>query len=148
MRDMFDNRTVGWTAVALGLVTAATPLWAGTTAAGTSLTIGLGALTVIFAVWSLLARNPAKDHWALSVIGLMLFMSPWIGGFAAEGAGWLAWTIGLLLTLLAGTAYVQDEAGNIAETVRVDELVTYRLRQMRQHEAVESDRISADGHAA
>lgn len=148
MRSMFDNRTVGWTAMALGAAAAVTPLWAATTAAGTSLTVGLGALTVIFAVWSLLARNPAKDHWALSVIGLMLFMSPWIGGFVGEGAGWSTWTIGLLLTLLAGTAYVKDEAGNIAETTRVDELVSYRLRQLRQHEAVDAGRISGSGRVA
>jgi hypothetical protein len=132
--------------MALGLVTAATPMWIGTTAAGAGLTLGLGALTVIYAMWSLLARNPTKDHWALSVIGLMLFISPWVGGFAAEGAGWVAWTTGLLLALLAGTAYVNDEAGNVAETARVEELVTYRLQQIRQREV--ADRLGRSGSTA
>lgn len=148
MRRMIENRTVGWAAMALGTVTALIPVWVPTTPAGTSLTIGLGALTVIFAMWSLLARNPAKDHWALSVIGLMLFIAPWVGGFAAEGAGWLAWTTGLLLTLLAGAAYVNDEAGNVAEATRVDEVVTYRLRQIRQRETAGAARRAESGRAA
>ncbi|MGA6207366.1 SPW repeat domain-containing protein [Nocardia testacea] len=146
MDSTSKNSIVGWTAMALGLATAATPGWIDTTAAGAGLTLGLGALTVVYAMWSLLARNPTKDHWTLSVIGLMLFISPWVGGFAAEGAGWVAWTTGLLLALLAGTAYVRDEAGNIAETARVAELVTYRLQQIRRREI--ADHIDGSGRAA
>ncbi|MET8796920.1 SPW repeat protein [Nocardia sp. NPDC004568] len=146
MGSRSKNSIVGWAAMVLGIATAATPVWLATTAAGTGLTLGLGALTVVYAMWSLLARNPTKDHWALSVIGLMLFISPWVGGFAAEGAGWVAWTTGLLLALLAGTAYVSDEAGNIAETARVEELVAYRLRQIRQRES--ADRVDGSGRAA
>ncbi|GGK90595.1 SPW repeat domain-containing protein [Nocardia jinanensis] len=148
MRTMDKNWLVGWGAMTLGLVTAATPAWADTSSAGASLTLGLGALTAIYAMWSLLARNPTKDHWALSVIGLMLFISPWVGGFAADGAGWVAWTTGLLLALLAGTAYVSDEAANVAETERVDELVTYRLRQLAQREVAGTGRIRGSGSAA
>jgi hypothetical protein len=142
------NSIVGWGAMALGLATAATSIWTDTTAAATGLTLGLGALTVIYAMWSLLARNPTKDHWSLSVIGLMLFISPWVGGFAAEGAGWVAWTTGLLLALLAGTAYVHDEAGNVAEAARVDELVTYRLQQIRHQEVLDDGRVDRSGSAA
>ncbi|MEU4432973.1 SPW repeat domain-containing protein [Nocardia rhamnosiphila] len=148
MRRPNRNSIVGWGAMALGLATAATPVWTDTTAAATGLTLGLGALTVIYAMWSLLARNPTKDHWTLSVIGLMLFISPWVGGFVAEGAGWVAWTTGLLLALLAGTAYVSDEAGNVAEAARVDELVTYRLRQIRHHEIAGAGRSNRSGSAA
>jgi hypothetical protein len=42
--------------------------------------------------------------------------------FAGDGA---AWTTGLLLMVLAGAAYINDEAANVAETVRVKELATY-----------------------
>ncbi|WP_459546111.1 SPW repeat domain-containing protein [Nocardia sp. X0981] len=136
------NRIVGWATLVLGLATASTPAWITTNAAGASLTLGLGALTAIYAMWSLLARNPAKDHWALSVVGFMLFLAPWVGGFAGDAASWVAWTAGVLIALLAGRAYVSDEADNIAETTRVNELVTYRLRQLQRREAADRARSS------
>ncbi|WP_245547099.1 SPW repeat protein [Nocardia brevicatena] len=105
-------------------------------------------MTAIYAMWSLLARNPAKDHWALSVIGLMLFMAPWVGGFAGDAAAWVAWTTGLLIALAAGTAYVNDEADHVAETTRVNELVTYRLRQLQQREPATPDQSPPSGVAA
>lgn len=140
------NRIVGWGTLVLGLVTASAPAWVTTDAAGTSLTLGLGALTAIYAMWSLLARNPTKDHWALSVVGFMLFLAPWVGGFAGDAASWVAWTAGVLIAMLAGRAYVSDEAENVAETARVDELVTYRLRQLQKREA--ADRARSSGVAA
>jgi hypothetical protein len=116
---------VGWTAIAIGLATAITPTWATTTPAGAGFTLGLGAMTVIFGMWSLIARDPTRDHWALTVVGLVLEMAPWVGGFAGDGAAWVAWTTGLLLMVLAGAAYINDEAANVAETVRVKKLATY-----------------------
>jgi hypothetical protein len=82
-------------------------------------------MTVIYGQWSLIARDPTRDHWALTVVGLVLEMAPWVGGFAGDGAAWVAWTTGLLLMVLAGAAYINDEAANVAETVRVKELATY-----------------------
>ena len=80
---MYRNaRVVGWVALVLGVFTATTPAWAETTPASAGATVGLGALTALYALWSLIARDPTKDHWALSVVGLVMFMSPWIGMFA------------------------------------------------------------------
>jgi hypothetical protein len=55
-------------------------------------------------------------------------MAPWVGGFAGDGAAWVASTTGLLLMVLAGAAYINDEAANVAETVRVKKLATYLAR--------------------
>jgi hypothetical protein len=52
----------------------------------------------------------------------------WLGGFVGDGAAWVAWTTGLLLMVLAGAAYINDEAANVAETVRVKELATYQAQ--------------------
>src|ERR1700737_5329058 len=124
MKKHLNNTAVGWTAIALGLVTAITPAWATTTPVGACFTLGLGAMTVIYGVWSLIARDPTRDHWALTVVGLVLEMAPWVGGFAGDGAAWVAWTTGLLLMVLAGAAYINDEAANVAETVRAKNLPT------------------------
>ena len=74
---------------ATGLATAVTPAWATTTPVAAGFTLGLGAMTVIYGGWSLIARDPTKDHWALTVVGLVLEIAPWVGGFAGDGAAWV-----------------------------------------------------------
>jgi hypothetical protein len=137
LKKHLNNTAVGWTAIALGLATAVTPAWATTTPVGAGFTLGLGAMTVIYGIWSLIARDPTRDHWALTVVGLVLEIAPWIGGFAGDGAAWVAWTTGLLLMVLAGAAYINDEAANIAETVRVKELATYQAQHPQSPERSE-----------
>ena len=66
-----DNTAVGWTAMTLGLITATTPAWAQTSPVGAGFTLGFGAMTVMYSGWSLIARDPTRDHWALSVVGLI-----------------------------------------------------------------------------
>src|ERR1700681_483525 len=129
MMNHLNKTAVGWTAITLGLVTGITPAWATTTRVGAGFTLGLGAMTVMYGMWSLIARDPTRDHWALSVVGLVLAIAPWVGGFAGDGAAWVAWTTGLPLLVLAGAAYINDEAANVAETVRVKELATYQAQQ-------------------
>jgi len=126
---MFRNtRVPGVAALALGLFTATTPAWAATTPVSAGATVGLGALTAMYAVWSLLARDPTKDHWALSVVGLIMLMSPWIGMFAGSAAAWVGWIVGTVVMVLGGAAYVRDETGNLAEEARVQQLATYQVQ--------------------
>jgi hypothetical protein len=40
--------------------------------------------------WSLIARDPTRDHWAMSVVGLELAIARWIGGYAGDGAAWVS----------------------------------------------------------
>lgn len=122
----FSNRWTGVAALILGLVAMSSAFWADTTAAGRGLTLGLGALASIYALWSLVARDPTKDHWALSVVGLVLFIAPWVGQFAGDGAAWTAWITGGLIMFLGGGAYTHDEAENRSETVRERDRMTYK----------------------
>src|SRR6476661_1741336 len=103
MRKLNMSKTaVGWMSMALGLVIAVTPVWAQTTAVGAGFTLGLGAMTLMYGGWSLIARDPTRDHWAMSVVGLVLAIAPWIGGYAGDGAAWVSWIGGVVLMLLAG----------------------------------------------
>jgi hypothetical protein len=144
MKKHLNDTAVGWTAIALGLATAVTPVWASTTPVGAGFTLGLGAMTVIYGGWSLIARDPTRDHWALSVVGLVLEIAPWVGGFAGDGAAWVAWTTGFVLMVLAGAAYINDEAANVAETVRVKELATYQAQHPEPPRISELPRIGQD----
>ena len=123
-----NTRVVGWAALVLGVFTATTPAWAETTPASAGATVGLGALTALYALWSLIARDPTKDHWALSVVGLVMFMSPWIGMFAGSAAAWVAWIVGAVVVVLGGVSYVRDEARNLAEAARIQQLATYQAQ--------------------
>lgn len=121
-----NNRVVGVVALALGVFTAITPAWAETTPVGTGATVGLGALTAMYALWSLIARDPTKDHWALSVVGLIMVMAPWLGMFAGDAAAWVSWIVGAAVMVLGGASYVRDEAGNISEESRMQQRATYQ----------------------
>jgi hypothetical protein len=123
-----SNTVVGWVSMALGLLTATTPAWADTTPVGAGFTLGLGAMTMIYAAWSLIARDPTRDHWAMSVVGLVLAIAPWIGGFAGDAAAWMSWIGGTGLMLLAGAAYITDEKNELTRTERIKSLVDYRIR--------------------
>jgi hypothetical protein len=143
MMKHVNNTVIGWSAIALGTATAVTPVWAETTPVGVGFTLGAGALAVIYGLWGLLAHDPTRDHWALSVVGLVLAISPWVGGFAGDAAAWVAWIAGAALLVIGGAAYVADEATNVAENVRIKMLATYLVRHPRT--AAEHERRIASG---
>jgi hypothetical protein len=131
MMRFLSKATVGWLAIVLGLVTMITPAWAATTPVGAGFTLGLGAMAVMYGVWSLVARDATRDHWALSVVGLVLGLSPWVGLYAGDDASWVAWFAGLALLVLGGAAYIADEDQNVMETERVNALANYLVQHPR-----------------
>ncbi|NGP06631.1 SPW repeat protein [Rhodococcus sp. 14C212] len=120
-----SNSSAGTIALILGIVTMTASVWFDTTPVGSGVTLGLGAIAAIYALWSLIARDPTKDHWSLSVVGLILFISPWIGQFAGDGAAWTAWIAGALIMLVGGAAYLADESADVAAATREEERRTY-----------------------
>ena len=114
MKRLKDN-TVGWTAVAIGLGTAATPAWMPTTPASAGTTLALGAATVLYGAWSVVVRRRGGDHWPLLVVGLALALSPWLARFTAEPAAWIAWIAGLAL-LVIGRVHTRTVAQLAAQT--------------------------------
>ena len=55
-----------------------------------------------------LVRNPTPIHWGLVVVGLALFIAPWIAGFASDGAAWTAWVSGFVALALGLMAWMRD----------------------------------------
>lgn len=113
-----SNSSAGAIALILGIVTMTASLWFDTTPVGSGVTLGLGAIAAIYALWSLIARDPTKDHWSLSVVGLILFISPWIGQFAGDGAAWTAWIAGALIMLVGSSAYLADEFADVTASTQ------------------------------
>ncbi|MEZ7239404.1 SPW repeat protein [Rhodococcus sp. GXMU-t2271] len=120
-----SNSFAGAIALILGIVTMTASVWFDTTAVGSGVTLGLGAIAAIYALWSLIARDPTKDHWSLSVVGLILFISPWVGQFAGDGAAWTAWIAGALIMLVGSSAYLADESADVTASTREQERRAY-----------------------
>ncbi len=63
----------------------------------------LGVIGVILALLSLsIPTNPVTE-WLTVVLGIVLFISPWVFGFAVvTAAAWTSWVIGILFIIAAG----------------------------------------------
>lgn len=149
MRNLrMSNAVVGWTSMALGVVIAATPAWAQTTPVGAGFTLGLGAMTLMYGGWSLIARDPTRDHWALSVVGLVLAIAPWIGGYAGDAAAWTSWIGGLSLMVLAGAAYIADEADAVTQTERIKALAKYQAQHGAAFDEIQAPSTHLDADSS
>ncbi len=119
---------IGRAALVVGLGAVLLGIASDTTAAGVAVTIGLGALAAVVAVWSLLAVDPTHDFLTLAVTGFALFLSPWVAGFAGDNAAWTAWVAGALATALGVAGYLRGERLDFTTTVRDDAAARYRKR--------------------
>lgn len=119
---------IGRAALVVGLAAVVLGIAAHTTAAGTAVTIGLGGLSAVIAVWSLLAVDPTHDFLTLAVTGFALFLSPWVAGFARDNTAWTAWVAGVLATALGVAGYLRGERLNFATTVHDDAVERYGNR--------------------
>ncbi|MCA4727295.1 SPW repeat domain-containing protein [Mycolicibacterium fortuitum] len=110
----------------LAVVLAATGSHSHSSAVGAGLTAGLGFLIAVLALWSMLAVDPTHDHWTLTIAGFALLVAPWMAGFVDDRAAWIAWTGGLVVTVLSGIAYLSDDSSGLSETIRDKSIAVYR----------------------
>lgn len=112
---------VGFASIVAGVAVHSAP-------AGTAVTIGLGAMIAVVAVWSLLASEPTHDFLTLSTVGFAMFLSPWVAGYAGTSIAWPAWVAGALATALGVAGYLKDERMDFATAVRDDSAERYRAQ--------------------
>lgn len=104
---------LGWVdsaALVVGIGAVVSSIAVSSTRVGEGLTFGFAAFIAFFGVLSLLVRNRTPDHWGLLVVGLAMFILPWLGsGFAADtGAAWTCWVAGALAMALGAAGWVSD----------------------------------------
>lgn len=98
------TRPHDWAEVVLGVVAALTPLWMDTNAAALSILIVLGALVALDGLASLAMPGMVYGEGIQIVLGVLLFISPWVMTYTGlAGAAWSSWIIGGL-TVLVGAA--------------------------------------------
>lgn len=62
----------------------------------------LGVLTIFVAIWALGSSSSPASESVQIIIGIILFLAPWLGSFAAvPTAAWTAWIIGIALIVFA-----------------------------------------------
>lgn len=117
---------IGRLALGVGVASVLLGIAFRSTVAGTAVTIGLGGMIAVVAVWSLLASEPTHDFLTLAIMGFALFLSPWAAGFTGENIAWTAWVAGGLATALGVLGYLRDERLDFAAAVHDDSAVRYR----------------------
>lgn len=99
------TRWQDWVAVVAGLYAALATLW--TTPAGASLILMLvfGILLVASGVWNLAQPGMVVTEWVQLALGVLLFISPWIGFYAAQtGVAWTSWIAGAVALIVSALA--------------------------------------------
>jgi hypothetical protein len=111
------TRWQDWVEVVVGVVAALSPIWVTTSTAAMWTLIILGALIAIDGLVSLTMPDLVASEGIQMVLGVLLFISPWVMGYTSmSAASWSAWIIGALTLIVGGVAL---PAANTAHHTRL-----------------------------
>ncbi|WP_214405119.1 SPW repeat protein [Pseudonocardia lacus] len=100
------RRWQDWAVVVIGVLTALSPIVVATDTAALSTLIVFGVLIALAGLWSLGAPGSVASEYVHVVLGVLLFISPWVFAYAdLAGAAWTSWVAGVL-TVAVGLAAV------------------------------------------
>jgi hypothetical protein len=96
------TRWQDWVAVVIGLFAALSTIWMTPAGASVALMVTFGILLIASGLWNLARPGTVAMEWAQGVLGALLFLSPWIGGYASQaGVAWTSWIGGALALIVA-----------------------------------------------
>ncbi len=91
------SRWQDWGALLAGVYAFLSPIWTTSTAAATWTLVVLGIVTALVALWSLAVPASVATKWLLALMGVLVFISPWVLGFHnLTGMAWTAWVVGVV----------------------------------------------------
>jgi hypothetical protein len=94
-----------WAEVVLGVVAALSPIWVSTSNAAMWTMIVLGVLVAVDGLASLTSPGMVYGEGIQIVLGVLLFLSPWVMGYSGmTGAAWTSWIVGGLTALIGAAA--------------------------------------------
>ena len=97
-----------WVAVAAGLYAALAPVWTRTDGKTTVTMIVLGVLTIAAGLVNLSMPRLQSMEWAQGILGVLLFISPWVLAFTAmTGMAVTAWICGIVTIVVSALAMPQ-----------------------------------------
>jgi hypothetical protein len=111
------TRLQDWVTLLAGVYTATSPLalsTVGMTGDGrvVAVMITLGALLASSSIVSLARPNVTATEWATTLLGVLLFVAPWVVGYTGvTGAAWTSWLVGVTVVVVSLTAVRASNRG-------------------------------------
>lgn len=86
-----------YVALVVGVYALLSPLWTETSTTAMWTLIVLGALIAAASIAPVMGRTMDSMEYAHIVLGVLLFIAPWVLGFTAlTGAAWTSWVVGAI----------------------------------------------------
>lgn len=105
-----------WVAVLAGLYAALAPIWTTTDGKTTTTLIVLGVLTIIAGLVNLSMPRRQSMEWSQGILGILLFISPWVLAFTGmTGIAITAWICGavtIIVTALVMPSIMKAREGH------------------------------------
>lgn len=102
-----------WAGVVLGAYLILATMWTSTNGSAMSAMIVLGALLLIASVWSLAVPGSMTSEYSHMLLGVLLFISPWVLGYSMfTGASWTSWIVGVLAVIAGAAALPEANAAH------------------------------------
>jgi uncharacterized membrane protein HdeD (DUF308 family) len=109
------TRPYDWAEVVLGVVALLSPIWMDTSNGAKWTMIILGALVALDGLASLAMPGIIYGEAVQIVLGVLMFISPWVIGYTAfNGISWSSWIIGALTVIAGGVAFPVAQAAHKA----------------------------------
>lgn len=109
------TRPHDWAEVVLGVVAALSFIWMDTENAATWTMVILGALVALDGLASLAMPGMVYGEYVQIVLGVLMFISPWVIGYTEfTGMSWSSWIIGALTAIVGGAALPVAQAAHRA----------------------------------
>ncbi|RVW01491.1 SPW repeat domain-containing protein [Rhodococcus spongiicola] len=97
-----STRWQDYAAVIIGAFAALSPLWLDTNVGARWSLIVLGVLVALVGLARMARPAMATADYAIGVLGVLMFVSPWVMDFHTTTAtAWTAWVVGVLTVLVA-----------------------------------------------
>lgn len=104
------TRWQDWVALIAGVYALLSPIWTDTDTTATWTMVVLGVVIAAAALWSMNRPADASADYALVILGVLLFISPWVMGFdTMDGLALTAWIAGVVTALSGILAMPQIE---------------------------------------
>jgi cytochrome c biogenesis protein CcdA len=98
------QRWQDWVVLVIGVLTFLSPIVVVTSPAALWALVVFGVLIAATALWSLARPGSVASEYVHGLLGVLLFISPWVLGYVEfAGASWVSWVAGVL-TVAVGLA--------------------------------------------
>jgi hypothetical protein len=101
------TRWEDWVAIAAGVAVALSTMFVPAMGASVAIMVTLGVLLIISGLVNLAWPGLVAMEYVQGALGVLLIISPWIGGYADAmtfGAAWMSWICGAIAVVVAALA--------------------------------------------